>query len=206
MSPTANAFQLEFSSGPSLVNVSSAIPVGFSPNGNVANANIVFAGYGIVSKDPAFDDYGDNDVRGKVVMVLDGTPDNDNPHTPFYRFDVRTKALIAKDKGAVGLMLISREAKFADDKLTRLSYDQSLGESALPTFVISRETAARILKVDPRGTLGHGERSRVEGKHPAKVTVTLRDAEPTISFQVSLVKKNAEAFNVIGILPGPTRS
>ena len=92
MSPTANAFQLEFSSGPSLVNVSSAIPVGFSPNGNVANANIVFAGYGIVSKDPAFDDYGDNDVRGKVVMVLDGTPDNDNPHTPFYRFDARTKA------------------------------------------------------------------------------------------------------------------
>ena len=37
---------------------------------------------------------------------------------------------------------------------------------------------------------------------PAKVTVTLRDAEPTISFQVSLIKKNAEAFNVIGILPG----
>ncbi len=202
MSPTANGFQLEFSSGPSLVNVSSAIPVGFSPNGNVANANIVFAGYGIVSKDPAFDDYGDNDVRGKVVMVLDGTPDNDNPHTPFYRFDTRTKALIAKDKGAVGLLLISRETKFSDDKLTRLSYDQSLGESALPTFVISRETAARILKVDP-GELSVLE-SGVELKTntPAKVTVTLRDAEPTISFQVSLIKKNAEAFNVIGILPG----
>lgn len=202
MAETRNSFQLDFTGKQASIDSSSAIPVGFSPNASVAKANIVFAGYGIVSKDPVFDDYGENDVRGKVVMVLDGTPDNDNPHTPFYRFDVRTKALIAKDKGAAGLILISREEKFNDDKLTRLTYDQSLGEAALPTFVISRETAARILKINP------AELSIMEGvvelkaNTSAKVTVTLRNAEPTISFQVSLVKKQADAFNVIGILQG----
>ncbi|MGH9819387.1 MAG: M20/M25/M40 family metallo-hydrolase, partial [Pyrinomonadaceae bacterium] len=179
-----------------------AMPVGFSPNGEVSKANIVFAGYGIVSKDPVFDDYGDNDVRGKVVMVLDGTPDNDNPHTPFYRFDARTKALIAKDKGAVGLLLISRETKFTDDKLTRLGYDQSLGEAALPTFVISRETAARILKINPLELPVTESMVELKANTSAKVTVTLRNAELTISFQVNLLKKQADAFNVIGILPG----
>lgn len=202
IAPAGNDFQLEFPSGPSTLNGSSAIPAGFSPNGNVANANIVFAGYGIVSKDPAFDDYGDNDVRGKVVMVFDGTPDNDNPHTPFYHFDARTKALIAKDKGAVGLLLISREPKFSDDRLTRLNYDQSMGEAALPTFVISRETAARILKANPLELSVIESAVELKANTSAKVTVTLRNAEPTVSFQVNLLKKKVDAFNVIGILPG----
>ena len=202
LAPADNAFQLEFPGRPASSNSNGAIPVGFSPNGNVANANIVFAGYGIVSKDPVFDDYGDNDVRGKVIMVFDGTPDNDNPHTPFFRFDARTKALIAKDKGAVGLLLISREAKFTDDKLTRLGYDQSLGEAALPTFVVSRETAARILKMNPLELSVIESAIELKANTSAKVTVTLRNAEPTVSFKIDLIKKKADAFNVIGILPG----
>jgi len=200
--PTGNAFQLEFPGGPVTLNSTAAIPVGFSPNGNVLNANIVFAGYGIVSKDPVFDDYGNNDVRGKVVMVFDGTPDNDNPHTPFYRFDARTKALIAKDKGAIGLLLISREQKFTDDKLTGLAYDQSMGEAALPTIVISRETAARILKMNSLELPVIESAIELKANISAKVTVTLRNAEPTVSFKIDLIKKKAEAFNVIGILPG----
>ena len=84
-------------------------------------------------------------MRGKIALVFDGTPDSDNPHGAFGRFDARTKALIARDKGAAGILLISREAKFEDDKLTQMRYDQTLGEAAVPTFVVSRETAAAIL-------------------------------------------------------------
>jgi hypothetical protein len=83
-------------------------PVGFSPNGRVLNAEVVYAGFGIVTPDRSFDDYkykdGDLDVHGKVVIIFDGNPDNDNPHSPFGKFDLRTKALIAKEHGAVGIL------------------------------------------------------------------------------------------------------
>jgi len=202
MAGTGNEFKLDLPTGKTLPEKPLAIPVGFSPNGVTTKANIVFAGYGIISKDPVFDDYGENDVRGKVIMVLDGYPDSDNPHSPFGRYDVRTKALIAKDKGAVGLLLISREGKFSDDRLARLSYDQSLGEAALPTFVISRDTAARIIGTKVADLTVIESMVAMKKDTPGHVTVTLHNAPPTVSFRVNLIKKQADAFNVIGILPG----
>jgi Zn-dependent M28 family amino/carboxypeptidase len=40
----------------------------------VENAGLVFAGYGIHAPERSWDDYGDVDVRGKVVIVLSGEP------------------------------------------------------------------------------------------------------------------------------------
>jgi aminopeptidase YwaD len=177
-------------------------PVGFSPSGSLENVPVVFAGFGIGSKELNFDDYANRDVQGKVVLIFDGTPDNDNPHSSFGRFDVRTKALIAKDKGAVGVLLISREDKFDNDRLTRLSYDQSLGEAALPTFIISRGAAESILGVKTEG-LNMIEKLSAAKKDPtAEVHINFRDTHPVVSFKMNLVKKQADAFNVIGILPG----
>ncbi|MEO6051081.1 MAG: M20/M25/M40 family metallo-hydrolase, partial [Pyrinomonadaceae bacterium] len=185
-------------------------PVGFSPNGAVSNAKVVFSGFGISSADPKFDDYKYDDahidVKGKVVLVFDGNPDNDNPHSLFGRFDLRTKALIAKEHGAIGMLVISREAKFEDDRLTRIGYDQSLGEAALPTFVISRNTAANIIGVKEI------ELPPVEVLSAAKMTpgvsarVNSRDTSPVVSFKVNLVKKQMDAYNVIGILEGTDRT
>jgi aminopeptidase YwaD len=201
LAATGNEFRLEFPAGKDS-DKPSAIPVGFSPNGEITKANIVFPGYGIVSKEPVFDDYGDQDVRGKVLMVFDGYPDSDSPHSLFGRFDARTKALIAKDKGAVGLLLISREVKLEDDRLTKLRYDQTMGEAALPTFVISRETAAGILGVKAADLTTIEAFVAMRKDITAPMTVTLRDAVPTVSFKINLVKKQADAYNVIGILEG----
>ena len=41
---------------------------------DVRNAGLVFAGYGIHAPERGWDDYGDIDVRGKVVIVLPGEP------------------------------------------------------------------------------------------------------------------------------------
>ncbi|MBC7900293.1 MAG: M28 family peptidase, partial [Saprospiraceae bacterium] len=199
MAATGNDFQLKF---PESSAAAIAKPVGFSPNTQIANAKIVFPGYGIVSKEPVFDDYGDQDVMGKVVMVFAGNPDNGNPHSLFGRFDARAKARIAKDKGAVAVLLISREADLADDRLTRLEYDQTLGEAALPVLVISRETAAAILGVKAPDLVMMEEFVAMRKDMTGKVTVTLRDALPTLDFRVNLVKKQTGAHNVIGILEG----
>ena len=104
-------------------------PMIFSPNGEASDAKIVFAGFGIESAESNFNDYDGLDVAGKVVLAFDGNPENDLPRSAFSRFTVHAKAKIAKDKSAVGILLISREDKFENDKYARIKYDQTNGES-----------------------------------------------------------------------------
>jgi hypothetical protein len=190
LAPTGNQFRLDINGNRS---ASAAKPAGFSPNGDVAGAAVVFAGFGIVANEQKYDDYAGLDAKGKVVLVLEGGPDGDNPHSPFGRFDTRTKALIARDKGAVGLLVVSREPELESDKLARLTFDQTLGEAALPTLVVSRSTAANILDI------GEGELESVESE---KQKVKIAPSRTTVSFKVNLVKKTSEARNVIGVLRG----
>ncbi|HTH51892.1 MAG TPA: PA domain-containing protein, partial [Pyrinomonadaceae bacterium] len=163
-------------------------PVGFSPNGTVTGAPVSFAGFGIVAKEANFDDYAwqgrQIDYKGDVVMVFDGNPDNDNPHSPYGRFDVRTKALIAKEHGAVGLLIISREDILQHDRLARMEYDQSLGEAAIPTLVISRDTAKNILGVPIDGLKRIEElaKNKDEGRNN---NVGFRSASPRASFSIN---------------------
>jgi aminopeptidase YwaD len=108
-----NSFSLDLDGKARAATSDNVRAVGFSPNGNVTNAPVSFAGYGIVAKEANFDDYAwegrQMGFKGDVVLVFDGNPDNENPHSAFGRFDIRTKALIAKERGSVGLLVISRE-------------------------------------------------------------------------------------------------
>jgi len=196
MARTGNSFVLEYDARNGermrVTDMIDARPVAFSPRGAVPGAPIVFAGYGITSREPTYDDYARRDVKGKIVMVLDGNPENDNPHSLYARFDVRTKALIAKDNGAVGLLVVTRQPDFPDEKLIRMSFDQTLGEAALPTLIVSQKNAAKILGIDEKDILALGTRAAVK----------LPDTKPAATFNVNLVRRNADASNVIGILPG----
>jgi hypothetical protein len=176
--------------------------VGFSPNGEISGVPVVFAGYGITSTEAKYDDYSGLDMKGKIALVFDGTPDSDNPHGAFGRFEARTKALIARDKGAAGLLLISREAKFEDDKLTQMRYDQTLGEAAVPTFVVSRETAAAILGLKDAELKSVEDVIKLKSQASYQVRFAFNDTAPAFSFRVNLEKKQADAYNVIGILEG----
>lgn len=214
MAKEGNEFTLQFN-GPdgnrtTATNLPLIKPVGFSPNGSVTDAKVVFAGHGIVSADPKYDDYTHGgearDVKGKVVLVFDGTPDSDSPHSPFGRFDTRTKALIAKERGAIGMLLISREEIFDTDKLTRLGYDQTLGEAALPTYVVSRSIAHDILGVSEQDLVKLGAMTAIKGHPPVESETVPRETDPVVSFKVALTKKQTDAFNVVGILNGTDRS
>lgn len=186
------------------------LPVGYSTKGNIVNAPVSFAGYGVVSKDPNFDDYAwqdrQMDFKGDVVVVFDGNPDNDNPHSAYARFDVRTKALIAKEHGAVAMLVISREPKFTDDRLTRMTYDQSLGETAVPTFVISREVARDILGLPNEASLKNIEDLVAKKKDGINTNVGFRDVSPRLTFELNLVKQSVEAYNVVGMIEGTDRA
>lgn len=168
-----------------------AASAAFSPNADVADTPVVFANYGIVSDEAKRDDYAGLDVRNKIVLVFDGTPDANNPHSAFAKFDARTKAKIARDKGAKGLFIITREAKVENDSLAQMKYDQTLGESAVPVIVVSRTVAASMLGTD-----------EADLKAAENGTALTNLPKAQSAFKINLVKQQAEGYNVIGILEG----
>jgi hypothetical protein len=188
------------------------MPLGFSSNGKLTNAPAVFVGYGIKAGELNYDDYARAQVAGHIAIALSGTPDGDNPHGQFARYaDVRWKAIAAREQGASALVLISAEENFKDDPSARLSYDNSAGEAGLPVVVISRQAAARFF-----GLGGSAQLSEFEMKFrelmktpPGPVTeqfdVKAR-VKPEFNFNISLstdiVRREAPAYNVAGILEG----
>ena len=205
VAPTGNEFKLSLKNvgGQTVLEENNSVkPLLFSPNAEAANAPVVFAGYGIESAESNFNDYDGLDVTGKVILAFDGNPENDTPRSAFSRFTVHAKAKIAKDKGAVALLLISRDEKFENDRNGRTRYDQTLGETALPVFAISRVAAANILGIKDAEFKTIENLIKMKRETTAKIKLNFSDTSPTVSFKTNLVKKTTDAYNVVGVLEG----
>jgi aminopeptidase YwaD len=192
-------------------------PLGFSTNARLYTLPVTFVGYGITASDLKYDDYAGMDVKDRVSLALSGTPDGDNnPHGEFARYtDVRWKAVAARDHGAKALIVIASADNFRDDRLTRLSYDNSAGDAGLPVIVISRQAAAQVL-----GLGGIAQLAELEKRVAAGAAARQRDATPALTpvidavnkasfmeqsrltLATDIVRREAPAHNVIGILEG----
>ena len=78
---------------------------------SIQNAGLVFAGHGIYAPERNWDDYGDLDVRGKVVVVAPGEPDGalfNGPYATNYQSGAY-KADEAFRRGAVGVISLVME-------------------------------------------------------------------------------------------------
>jgi len=177
------------------------MPLGFSSNGSVKGAEMVFAGYGISAAELKYDDYSAGNAKGRVAVVFAGTPDGDNPHGQFVRAgEIRFKVAAARAAGAQALLIIAGEEKLKDDRLSRLSYDNT-GEAGIPVLVISRHLAGKIL--------GSGDAALADFEKAADS----RNARTTgdsrlplhglkLDLAISVVRRESPSFNVIGVLPG----
>ena len=90
----------------------SFFPLHFSASGSV-EAEVMFAGYGILAPKLSHDDYGDGSLRGKIVLVLNHEPGERDPEFIFngvvpseYSRNLR-KALFAQNAGAAGILFVS---------------------------------------------------------------------------------------------------
>lgn len=85
---------------------------------DVAQAPVVFAGYGITAPERQWDDYGDVDVTGKVVVVMAGSPTFGSPYRRFYAQEAY-KADEAFRRGAIGVITIPADYARAAPRYTR---------------------------------------------------------------------------------------
>jgi Peptidase family M28/PA domain len=81
-----------------------------SPSARIADAEVVFVGYGIVAPEHKWDDYAGVDVKGKVVLVMNNDPESDpalfggKTRLWYGRWDY--KYLEAARHGAAGAIII----------------------------------------------------------------------------------------------------
>ena len=150
------------------------LPLGFSSSETV-QGEVVVVNYGITASELNYNDYGTVNAKGKIAIARQGTPDGDNPHGQFARFEgVRWKAVAARNAGAKALIIIAREENFRDDRLTKLAYDNSAGDAGLPVIVISSQVANRLTAAQ----------------------------NLTVRLTTDIVRNETPAYNVAGMLEG----
>ncbi|MCS7230466.1 MAG: M20/M25/M40 family metallo-hydrolase [Candidatus Kryptonium sp.] len=118
------------------------VPLSFSEVGKI-KADVVFAGYGITAPEQNYDDYAGIDVKGKVVIVLKGTPDGYKPHSPFEKYlPLRYKVSNAQSKGAIGIIFVDPFS----EKFERFRYDYSAGKAGIVAVEVKNSLIDDLLK------------------------------------------------------------
>lgn len=130
-------------------------PLPFTANGSFDQAEVVFAGYGIVAPAdeensvPEYDSFVHLDVTDKFVMVFRYWPEaleskDDEIH--YKRFaDLRRKAMDVRERGGKGLLVVSGPNSRVEEQLVPLAIDVSLQSSSMYGVSITDDVAQRIL-------------------------------------------------------------
>jgi hypothetical protein len=179
------------------------VPLGLSSSGKI-DADVVFAGYGITAKEYGYDDYAGINADGKIVLVLRYEPPPANEKSPFRKSfphsthaALRTKAMNARDHGAVGMILL--DLNYAgDEEKELLSTTNTLWRSN--TNLLAAQIKRRIVEdwVKPRGVSLAELKEKIDrDEKPASTPLPVR-----VSLTVTLEEIRRRADNVIGILPG----
>ena len=177
-------------------------PLGFSTNG-MLTAPVVFAGYGITAPGYDYDDYAGLDVRDKLVLVLSNEPGEMDSTSRFegsintVHAELRTKAINAREHGAIGLLIVNGPRNHAGEPLRKpRSEGAGYMTSGLIGGWISEEVAAALLR--PAGLDLATLQREIDATTRPRSTALAVDASVT----VTLKRTRASIRNVIGWIPG----
>ena len=152
-------------------------PLAFSKTGETGSAAIVYAGYGLQA--PAadgseeFDSFVHLDIKDKWLLVFRYLPADlsQERRQQLNRFaSLRYKAMVARDKGALGLLIVSGPKAQVKDELVKLAFDASLAGTSIPAISISNRLASDLLQGS--------------GKDLASLQQAADKGEPVMGFQL----------------------
>ena len=177
-------------------------PLGFSTNGTL-RAPVVFAGYGITAPGYDYDDYAGVDVHDKLVLVMTNEPGEmdstsrfdgsvNTPHA-----ELRTKAINAREHGALGLLVVNGPRYHACEPLRKPRAEGSgYMTSGLLAAQISEDAAALLLA--PAGLSLAALQDSIDARTAPRSVALPESATAT----VTLRRQRAHIANVVGWLPG----
>ena len=181
-------------------------------------APVVFAGFGITAPELGYDDYRGLDARGKIVLVFDHEPQEDDPKSIFNgtgntRYATsRVKLMNAQAHGAVGLLLVAEPNR---KHLTNAERHAKIGGSAIRAVPLPLQAIADDeLHIPAAMVLDDVARqlTATTGKTPVELQTAIdKDLTPQSQTlpetKVTLHLRNASrttgtTYNVAGLLPG----
>ncbi len=172
-------------------------PLGFSPSG-ACEGQLVFAGYGIRLPEKNYDDYEGIDVRDKVVLVFRGAPSLDSAGQSLEMISsMRYKATKARELGAKAILFVLGPAEKEQDRLVRLSYDQSTGSGEIPALSLTQAAAERLVR-----STGRSLRQLQDAIDGPRTPASCLVPNTQIRLRTDVETIPARSSNVIGFLPG----
>jgi len=190
---------------------------GFPENRSV-RGGVVFAGYGITAPEFAYDDYAGLDVKGKIVLIFDHEPQENDPKSVFNGLGnsrhagTRTKALQAYRHGAAAVLIApepnrkhltnqERSARIPGSQRRSRFASQALSDSLwIPVFTVSDAVAATLLAATGKKAAELQEAIDRTLK-PASCALSSTRAELRA---VTSERRRGVTTNVIGMLEGST--
>lgn len=175
-------------------------PAGFSSSGS-AEGEPVFAGYGISASEYDYDDYDEVDVTGKIVVVFAGEPAAESDSSKFAgramtdHAALRTKAILAKTRGAAGMIVIQRYGQDGEDVLPELRKNEPYRDAGIP---IVQVTHAGIQHLFPRMQFELVQRSIDANEAPRSMPL----GDQPVQLAVEIERSEVPVRNVGGMIPG----
>jgi hypothetical protein len=177
-------------------------PLGYSSNGTLT-APVVFAGYGISAPGYDYDDYAGLEVRDKIVLVLSNEPGeldstsrfDGTVNTPFA--ELRTKAINAREHGALGLLVVNGPRWHAGEPVRRPRADgQGYMSSGLLAGWLADSLGEALMR--RAGTSLLAAQQTIDSLTRPR-SLALPDS---VTVTVTLARTRARIRNVVGLLPG----
>ncbi|MER3474682.1 MAG: aminopeptidase [Armatimonadota bacterium] len=152
-----------------------------------AKGELVFVGYGIQSSLAGHEDYNGVDVKGKVVLALEGTPPvSEGPNLLRAYQSARAKARTAKEQGAVALLLVQKE----DAPLSTMLAGRG-GDAGIPVVTLRRQAAEKLLAACGMSLNDLWQNPKSRPIERASVTV-----------QTEVIQRYGATANIIGVVEG----
>lgn len=170
-------------------------PLGFSAVGG-AEAELVFAGYGINAPDQKYNDFTDIDLKGKIAVIFRNSPGYNNPHdNPFAQFEnPRRKCNMVKEAGAIGVIFIQGPNQ-GDDELMTLRVSSEKIE--IPVISMKRGAIDILFRAEGKD-MAQIQADMDSLKTPA--SFVFKDTKAKISTDLKFITSYTN--NIIGMIEG----
>ncbi|MEC9094892.1 MAG: M20/M25/M40 family metallo-hydrolase, partial [Planctomycetota bacterium] len=176
-------------------------PLTFSGNGQFKTAPVVFGGYGVVAPkgegQEEYDSYVHLDVKDKWVMIFRFLPEDITAERRQYLSPysgLRRKVMVARDKGAVGVIVVSGPRSKVRNQLVPLREDSKLSGTSVAVISITDVMANKLLSKSNRKLAQLQERLDTGG------LMVGFDLKQKISASVEVEQVRKTGRNVLGRL------
>lgn len=170
-------------------------------------ADAVFAGYGIDAPEFGIDSYAGLDVEGRIVVLLAGAPAGLPSDVTAHLSSNRTKAAIAAEQGASGLIIVMA------DGLTRFPFARMAAMAANPRPSMTTAAASSPASLAVGAVVGSAAAERLFANSGRDLGAIVEaalageaiegfDLGATVEMAQATSREMVESANVIGVLPG----